>query len=249
MRIYIFLYCLFSITFLNAQSINQLDSNGLRHGDWEGKFEKSDRLRYKGSFEHGVEKGVFTFYDNTKESKVVATRDFSVGTNSCYTTFFDADGYIVSKGLLINKLPQGEWIYYHYKSKDPMTVELYENGKLEGIKKVFYKNGTLAETTLFKAGLKNGKYLKYAENGKLLEELNYLNDELHGEAIYHDGTGNINQKGQYKKGIRKGIWTVFENGKKVKTKDYNLVNPETYKLSKNAEGKDVPMQSTPRKQE
>lgn len=246
-KILFFLLLLSSLA--NAQTLNQFDADGLRHGDWQGTYEKSNRLRYKGTFEHGKEIGVFTFYDDTKKANIVATRDFSVGKNSCLTTFFDENNFVVSNGLLLDKLPEGEWIYYHYKSKDPMTVEYYKNGKLEGLKKVFYKNGTLAETTLFKNGLKNGKYVKYAENGQLLEELFYLNDELHGEAIYHDGTGNINQKGQYKKGIRKGIWTVFENGKKVKTKDYNLVNPETYKLTKNEQGKDVPQSASPRKQE
>ncbi len=47
-----------------------------------------------------------------------------------------------------------------------MTVEFYKTGKLEGNRKVYYSDGTLAEDTNYKAGIKYGtlKYFQIKEN-------------------------------------------------------------------------------------
>ena len=52
--------------------------------------------------------------------------------------------------------------------------------------------------------LKEGKYTKFAENGKPIEESNYKNGELHGKAIFYDGEGNLLLKGEYKKNLKVG---------------------------------------------
>ena len=55
---------------------------------------------------------------------------------------------------------------------------------------VYYKNKTLAEEVVYKDGLKM-VYKTYNENGKLIEDVNYLNDKLEGKAAYYDfGTGS-----------------------------------------------------------
>ncbi|RYF99451.1 MAG: hypothetical protein EOO02_16880, partial [Chitinophagaceae bacterium] len=41
-------------------------------------------------------------------------------------------------------------------------------GKLNGVKKVFYKNGKIAEETTYVNGIKNGPYKKYSEKGDIL---------------------------------------------------------------------------------
>ena len=56
-----------------------------------------------------------------------------------------------------------------------MTLEYYANGKLNGVRKVFYKSGLIAEETTYKDGVKEGLYKSYAENGIVLEESNFKN--------------------------------------------------------------------------
>lgn len=94
-----------------------------------------------------------------------------------------------------------------------MTIEYYKNGKLHGLKKVFYKDGTLAEISNYSNGILNGPYVKYAENSKLLEESNYKNGQLHGKISYYDGAGNIVSKGEYKNGRKSGYWETYKDGK------------------------------------
>ena len=50
----------------NAQDkLNQFDDKGERHGTWKGYYDDSKLLRYEGSFIHGKESGLFTYYANS----------------------------------------------------------------------------------------------------------------------------------------------------------------------------------------
>ncbi|WP_244533798.1 toxin-antitoxin system YwqK family antitoxin [Flavobacterium granuli] len=211
-----FCLVLFSQTVVSQTDFNKLDSNGKKHGLWKGFYEESKRPRYEGTFEHGKEIGLFNFYDDTKAKSIIATREFNVHDNSAYTIFYDQAKNKVSEGKLVNKLFEGQWKYYHQASSTIMTVENYKNGKLEGLRSVFYPNGKIAEETNYKNNLKDGLYKKYSDNGIVLEEAIYKNNEYNGPAVFRDPEGNIVSKGQFSKGKKSGIWQFFEKGKQVK---------------------------------
>ena len=213
MRIGIFL--LFVFFNMNAQEINKLDDKGLKHGLWKGYHEESKRLRYEGTFDHGKETGMFKFFDDTKVGTVIATREFKATDNSCYTIFYNQRGFKVSEGKLVNKLYEGEWKYYHFDSPELMTVEFYKQGKLEGVRKVYYREGAIAEETTYKNGVKEGGYKKYAENGIVMEEGVYKNDVLDGPYITRGPDNVVTSKGNFVKGKKEGKWEFFENGKMV----------------------------------
>ncbi len=213
-RFYLFLVTLLYGCLLIAQNpTNQVDENGKKHGLWKGVFAESQRVRYEGTFDHGKETGTFTFYHDVKDKKIAATRKFDPVTNESYTTYFNIDGSKVCEGKEKNRLQEGEWKYYHENSKTIMTLEVYKDGKLEGPRKVFYKNEALAEEVNYKNNLKEGIYKKYTEKGGLLEESNYTNGEYQGLCLYYDPEGNVVAKGNYKKGKKTGIWQFFIDGK------------------------------------
>lgn len=236
---------LFCLTAYSQVDINKMDAKGKRNGLWKGTYEKSKRPRYEGTFVNGKETGVFKYFDDTKAGSVIATRDFSKGDGSCYAIFFDQKGNKVSEGKLVNKLPDAEWKYYHYQSKQLMTLENYKAGKLNGIKKVFYNDGSLAELANYKEGNLEGVYKKYAENETILEEINYKNGQLNGSALYYDGKGNLNIKGQYKNDRKWGYWETYENGKLVKTEKISKDTRKTFKVEKQLDGKVVPTELKP----
>lgn len=203
---------------LYAQEFNKTDANGKKQGLWKGIYEESKRPRYEGTFDHGKEVGMFKFFDDTKAGTVIATREFNPKDNSCYTIFYNQNGNKVSEGKLVNKLYVGEWKYYHEDSKVVMTIENYINGKLNGIKKIFYPSGKIAEEANYKSGKKEGSYKKYAENGIVLEEAMYKNDEYEGLAIFRSPDNVIVAKGSFVKGKKEGMWDILnEKGKLVKT--------------------------------
>ncbi|MDY0089049.1 MAG: hypothetical protein RBR78_01650 [Flavobacteriaceae bacterium] len=206
---------LFVTSVFPQEKINRTDENGLKHGLWKGKYERTENLKYEGTFEHGKEVGKFTFYENIKEKKVVATREFTQGKDEAYTIFYNGK-FKVSEGWVRNREYDGEWRYYHYNSPAIMTLENYKNGKLEGVRKVFYEGGAIAEEAVYKDGIKNGSYKKYSENGVVLEESNFKNGEYDGVYINREADDKIILSGQYKNGKSVGIWKHYKNGKLVK---------------------------------
>jgi antitoxin component YwqK of YwqJK toxin-antitoxin module len=215
-KFYIVLFLFFSAQIIVAQSaFNKLDQDGKKEGIWKGYYADSKRLRYDGTFKHGKEVGVFSFYDDTKTASIIATREFNALDDSAYTIFYDQAKNKVSEGKVINKLFDGQWKYYHQASKVIMTVEYYKNGKLEGVRSVFYPSGKIAEEINYKNNLKEGVYKSFSENGTVLEESHYKNNEYNGLATFRDPQGNLVSKGSFLNGKKYGNWQFFANGKEV----------------------------------
>jgi antitoxin component YwqK of YwqJK toxin-antitoxin module len=231
MKKLIFIAFLVLANLVSAQDkLNQFDEQGLRHGFWKGFHEESKRPRYEGVFEHGKEVGTFKYFDDTKAGTLIATRDFSKNDSSCYTIFFDQKANKVSEGVVKNKLFEGQWKYYHQESKDIMTLENYKNGKLNGVRKVFYKSSKLAEEINYTEGKKNGVGKTFAENGNQIDQHQYVNDLFEGIAIYFDGNGKKMYEGTYKNNLKVGIWKFYENGKVVKQVKAEKFSKELYKM-------------------
>lgn len=205
------------------ENFNKLDENGKKQGLWKGVHKESGRPRYEGTFEHGVETGTFKYFDDTQAKSLIATRTFSENGTVAYDVFYDQSKNIVSEGKTVNKLKEGEWKYYHKASKSLQTLENYSKGKLNGVRKVFYENGAIAEEANYVNDLKNGPYKKYAEKGIVLEESNYKNGQYDGHAVYRDGAGNMVSQGPYVNGLKKGKWQFYENGKLKKEETLPVV--------------------------
>jgi antitoxin component YwqK of YwqJK toxin-antitoxin module len=214
---------LVSLVAANAQEkINQLDVKGKKDGLWKGIHEKSNRPRYEGTFQNGVEAGTFKYYDDTKAQSLLATRIFSQNGTVAQTTFFDQKANKVSEGRTVNRMNEGVWNYYHKASTQLMTVENYKDGKLEGNRKVYFLSGAVAEEATYKNGQRDGAYKVYLENGIVAEEINFKNGLYNGSAEFRDGTGKIVSKGNFVKDEKKGIWEFYEAGKLVKKEKYPL---------------------------
>jgi len=227
-------FCFFKIvllfffcqTVLSQNDFNKLDEKGNKHGLWKGIYKDTKNPKYEGTFEHGKEVGVFTFFDNTKTKRVIATREFNPKDNSAYTIIYDQLKNKVSEGKVVNKLSEGQWKYYHKASKVIMAAENYSKGKLEGLRSVFYPNGKIAEEINYKNDVKNGFYKRYTESGIIIEESNYKNNEFDGLAIFRDpDDGNVVSRGKFVNGKKAGVWQFFEKGKLVK--ETNMSFPQT----------------------
>ena len=215
---YIFIFFLLTSS-LFSQEYNKLDSNGKKHGIWKGIYEQSQRPRYEGTFNEGKEVGMFKFFDDTKAGTVIATREFNLKNNSCYTIFYNQKNNKVSEGNVVNKKFEGEWKYYHENSPSLMTTEFYSDGKLEGVRKVFFASGKIAEETTYSSGIKNGSSKKYTETGIVLEESTFVNGQYDGLALFKSSDGQIVAKGMFKSGKKVDVWKILEN---EKLKDVNM---------------------------
>lgn len=226
----IVLLCI-SVCSLQAQNdFNKVDAGGKKDGLWRGFYPESKRIRYEGTFSHGKEVGEFKFFDDTKAGTVIATRTFNPNDNVAYTVFYDQNKNKVSEGKVVNKLFEGEWKYYHHASTTIMTIENYKNGKLEGLRSVFFPSGKIAEETYYKNNLKNGSSKKYSEKGYVLEEATFKDNQYDGLAIFRDVDNTIVSKGKFVNGKKTGVWQFFADGKL--TDEVNESNPKPKKTLK-----------------
>lgn len=228
-NIYFIIFLTFIFPNINAQNVlNQTDVNGKRHGTWQKNFKGTKQLRYQGQFAHGKEVGVFKFYKLIKSKSVLtATKEFNTNNTIAEVTFFASDGQVISKGKMNGKLYVGEWQYFHNDSDKLMTKEYYnDDGKLDGEKLIFFKNGQIAEQMTYLNGKEDGNVKHYNEKGILTKDFNYKNGELHGLYKDYSSKGDLIVEGQFKEDKKHGRWKFYKNGELVKEKNFS--NPKTF---------------------
>ena len=209
----IFLLCLvgnISVS-ISQTDMNQFDANGKRHGPWSKNYKDSDQIRYEGTFVHGKESGVFNFFCSDCGDTPSMKKLFIINSEIAEVSYFSKNGKIISTGQMNHKLREGEWTYYHSGTKNILTKEHYTNGVLDGKKVTYYRNNVLAEEITYKNGVKSGVNNYFSTKGKPLKELIFVNDKLHGPAIYYNGYGIKILEGNYKNGRKYGIWKKFKN--------------------------------------
>jgi len=204
------------------KSVNQFDNNGKRHGIWTKNYHKTKEKRYEGVFKHGKEIDSFKFYTlNAGKSVLSAIKVFNENDSIADVTFFASTKKIISKGKMNGKRYIGEWIFYHKNSSSKMIVENYnEEGKLEGERFVYFKNGSVAESANYKNGLLHGESKWYSEKNIVLRHTHYKEDHLEGKTINYDSNGKITSEGNFVKSQKKGIWKYYKDGKVNKEIDH-----------------------------
>ena len=210
--IIILCFLVFSSAALFSQEINQFDAQGKRHGYWKKTYEGSGQVRYEGTFEHGKEVGVFKFYCGECGTQPTATRTFNDKDDTVWVQYFTIKGKLVSEGKMIGQKREGEWLYYHEKSKTVMAREFYKNGEMDGKQTTYYPNGAITEEIHYQAGKKEGENLYYSPEGVVIKKLQYHQDELQGPAKYYDASGTLVVEGFYKDGKKHGLWKYYKNG-------------------------------------
>lgn len=214
-----------------SQAVNQFDADGLRHGIWKKTFEGTSELRYEGQFNHGKETGLFKFYKYIdKKSVLSASKQYNDDNNIAEVKFYTSKGNLVSQGNMKGKNFIGTWTYYHKNSDDVMRVEKYdENGFLQGELLVYYKNGRVAERSVYKNGKLDGKSFLYNEKGIKIKEFAYTVNVLNGPSKFYDSKGQLLIEGNYRNGKKHGIWKYYENGKLKEEKDFTRRSKNPYK--------------------
>ncbi|MDN3492477.1 toxin-antitoxin system YwqK family antitoxin [Winogradskyella bathintestinalis] len=222
-NIYIILILTLFLTNARAQNpINQFDDNNKRHGLWTKNYHKTSEKRYEGVFDHGKEIDSFKFYTLSNGKSVLsAIKVFNPTDSIADVTFLASTKHVISKGKMNGKRFIGEWIYYHKNSKEKMIVENYnKQGLLEGERKVYFKNGELAEIAHYKNGKLHGASKWFSENGTLLRQATHKDDHLEGKNTNYDAKGNITSEGNYIKSQKKGVWRYYDNGELTKEIDH-----------------------------
>lgn len=120
---------------------------------------------------------------------------------------FFTDGSLKAEGNYEDGKPVGEWKYYHLNSKVEQSGKFNKQGKPDGRWKWYYEDGKLLREENYHNGLRDGLLSEYDEDGKLIQEGEFVNGEEDGPWIYLTGDDYV--KGNFRDGLRTGMWYSF----------------------------------------
>ena len=114
----------------------------------------------------------------------------------------------------------------YYSNGNMFTSGKYNNGKKEGLWKIYTESGLLWKSYEFKNDELNGQYISYYASAGTKEIVgNYKNNKLDGSWNEYYSNGNRRKSGEYLNGEKTGVFTEwFSNG--VKKSVINYTNDE-----------------------
>lgn len=138
-------------------------------------------------------------------------------------------------GMYVDDQKEGSWVMYH-PGNIVGAVEVYKNGKKNGVSITLDRNGALAKEehyiddkihgtaryykagrvsreAVYNLGVLNGKRKNYYDSGVLQEESTYVNGKREGVAKWYNMDGKVNSEYNYKEDNLEGPFRFFhKNG-------------------------------------
>lgn len=227
------------LTSLAQESLNQTDAKGRKQGVWSKQYETGGD-RYRGQFKDDKAIGVFFYYyDNgAKSSEVSYIGDEGIEAEA---KFFHKNGTIMGEGRYKNQKKDGEWRYYDDQTV-LSSVEHYQEGKLHGVSKVYFLDGTLAAEIPYVDGLKSGDFVEYFSDGSIRMKGTYQDNTYSGEYVQNFPDGKPMIKGQYKAAVKDGLWVYYADDGRIKAQQvYEKGKLIKEKIEEGFEPKEVPI--------
>lgn len=135
-----------------------------------------------------------------------------------------------------SQISLGENGLYYDKDQNPFTGQYKEyydngqvkqdmnlvNGKIDGKVTLWFRSGTIKETRMFKAGLRDGMWVSFNDQEKKTGEASYKDDHKEGPWRIWDESGVLRYEMFYRKGQKSGLWIMYdESGNKTGEKRYS----------------------------
>lgn len=99
----------------------------------------------------------------------------------------------------------------YYENGSPEEIITYKNGEPDGEVVRYYQNKMIKEKGLVVENKKEGKWEVYYENGLLMLIENYKSNKLEDSTFSYFKNGNIEYKGKYMNGLAEGKWTFYDS--------------------------------------
>ena len=112
------------------------------------------------------------------------------------------------------------------KLKDLFVETPYKDGKMNGIGKEYYSDGTIRTETPYKNNKPNGVVKTYDVLGNLESEVPFTDNEIDGVAKYYRTNGKLRFEISYKNGILDGAHRIYNEF------DGSILSEEFYKDGK-----------------
>lgn len=183
---------------------------GQGKSEYKEKFFSNGKLMYKGMFLNGKPVGDFErhYSNGAVQAKMNYKGDY------VYATLYNNMGARLAVGRYYKNKKDSLWEYY--SKKKLLTKESMQNGKRDGVCKLFYSDGVLKEDCMWKDGVKHGEWTRYHTNGKKMFTTSYKRGKLNGSIVTWNYAGYKEIVGAYVNSLKEGRWKYYDANKQIK---------------------------------
>ena len=199
------LSCSTVFTFGQTDTINQINSKGLRTGYWIGYYPDGTK-RYETRFLDGIIIHEMKRYYPDGSIKAILTRK---APGSLFSAkLFDHSGTLRADGFYEEQKKTGDWKFYGTEKNIVLSIT-YDNDKLNGFAHKYYVNGNIEEKTQWKNNVLHGQQILYNQDGVITAIINYHSGKVDGSYVVYYPNGKTEISGQYTGNLKTGIWKYF----------------------------------------
>ena len=126
-----------------------------------------------------------------------------------------------------NKIYSGKFIDYYYSGRIQGEGNLL-NGRLDGLRKMYFQNGNVSLERYYKNSIPNGLEQEFYEDGSLKQKGEFINGKEEGLWEMYFPNGKVKQR------------SVFKEGKMIDKSISFLSNGTEYRIEKIVDGKILP---------
>lgn len=160
--------------------------------------------------------GLSAFYDD--RGLLIMKANFLNGRLHGLMTVYE-EGLVQAEFNYVNGVREGRAVHYNLKTGQPSGTQQYKNDKPDG-KAVWYdEEGNLLSETMFRQGKMEGEKRDYYKNGQIMLQSFYVADKLHGTATGYFENGHIREKKEFRDGKQVGKTLEFNKNWKKKKED------------------------------
>ena len=191
--------------------------NGKLNGIWEW-FNPNGTIREKGAYEDGIKIGIWEERDSQGQLTNQINLDSKVPVSEkrkprLLKTPEKSDSRTSVSNARVLQLFEHE-IFFREGILCSMTSDSHIQGRFVSRK----PNGNIIESGQCEAGIKQGQWKKFREDGQLRQKLHFKDGKLDGLWEWFHENGQIREKGLYKNGKRIGKWRSYDRfGSQTKT--------------------------------
>ena len=155
----------------------------------------------------GVENGTWTYFNDT--SGLIAWQiNYSEGVKDGRSIYY-SQKKVGENALKVLINGEEKKIPYNDYENDTLKIEIYKDGRLNGIKKEYYPNSKLEKEVSYKDGVFDGPFIVYDKEGNILQELNYKEGKKEGEWKYYYNDGNLLKIENWEEDVKNGVFKTF----------------------------------------
>jgi antitoxin component YwqK of YwqJK toxin-antitoxin module len=180
--------------------VNELEK---RTGEWKVYFD-SGELKAKGHYQNDRQDGEWTFYYQT--GSIEQSGNFSFGIKDGLWKWFNNKSVLLREENYSDGLLNGMSVHYS-DSATVIAKGTYLNDEREGEWAISV--GDVHEEGEFAAGLKNGLWKTYYDNGKLYHKGVFIQGNPNGRHEFYYPDGNPREEQFYVNGRREGNWKKY----------------------------------------